>query len=62
VLIAFVGASSGGEKFLHNVSMEEKLSDPGRMGTNGYYLLGALFFAAMAFILWRTATNKKKMQ
>ena len=57
VVIAFVGASSGGEKFLGNVNMEHKLS--GGLGENGYYLMGALFFAAMAFILWKVATGKK---
>lgn len=62
VLIAFVGASSGGEKFLRRVTMEHKLSGAGGLGQNGYYLLGALFFAAMAFILWKVATGKKKME
>jgi putative OPT family oligopeptide transporter len=62
VVIAFVGASSGGERFLNNVSMEHKLSSAGGLGTNGYYLLGTLFFATMAFILWRVATGKKKLQ
>ncbi len=62
VIIAFVGASSGGEKFLTDVSMEHQLSSSRGLGENGYFLLGTLFFAAMAFILWRVATGKKKLQ
>jgi uncharacterized oligopeptide transporter (OPT) family protein len=60
VIIAFVSGSSGGEKFLGNVNMEGKLT--GGLGENGYYALGVLFFAIMAFILYRIATSKKKMQ
>lgn len=62
VIIAFVGASSGGEKFLNDVSMEKKLSGTGGLGTDGYFLLGTLFFAAMAYILWKVATGKRKMK
>lgn len=58
VVIAFIGASAGGEKMLNSVNMEEKLS--GGMGQNGYFGLGVLFFALMAFILYRIATEKKR--
>ena len=58
VVIAFVGASRGGEKFLSDVSMEHKLTQG--MGQNGYFGLGVLFFAVMAFILYRIASSNKK--
>jgi putative OPT family oligopeptide transporter len=60
VIIAFIGASSGGEKFLADASLEHKLSGDGGLGQNGYFALGVLFFATMAFILYRVATAKKK--
>lgn len=60
VIIAFVSGSSGGERFLTSVNIEGKLT--GGLGENGYYALGVLFFAVMAFILYRIATGKKKMQ
>lgn len=56
VVIAFVAGSSGGEKFLAAVSQEDALS--GGMGTYAYYLLGVLFFAAMGYILYKTAIKK----
>lgn len=56
VVIAFISGSSSGEKFLATVSMEEKLS--AGIGVNMYYLLGVLFFAAMGWILYRTAMKK----
>jgi OPT family oligopeptide transporter len=59
VIIAFIGASSGGEKFLANVSMEHSLSGANGLGESGYFLLGTLFFVALAFILYRIATSKK---
>jgi len=60
VIIAFVSGSSGGERFLNKVSMEHGLS--GILGTGGYFLLGVLFFALMAFMLYRVATSKKDMK
>jgi OPT family oligopeptide transporter len=59
VIIAFVSGSSGGEKFLNNVNTEHSLTQG--LGQNGYFALGVLFFAAMAFILYKIATSKKKM-
>lgn len=59
VIIAFIGASSGGEKFLENVSVQSSMKSSS-MGEGGYFLLGTLFFAAMGFILWKVATSKKK--
>lgn len=59
VIIAFVSGSSGGEKFLTSVNTEHSLTQG--LGQNGYYALGVLFFAVMAFILYKIATDKKKM-
>ncbi|MBK6828654.1 MAG: oligopeptide transporter, OPT family [Chitinophagaceae bacterium] len=59
VIIAFIGASSGGEKFLANVSLEHSLSGSSGLGEGGYFLLGTLFFVALAFILYRIAASKK---
>ncbi len=58
VVIAFVSGSSGGRKFLESVSTEHKLVS--WLGQNGYFLLGVLFFAMMAFILYRVASSKKR--
>jgi OPT family oligopeptide transporter len=56
VVIAFLSGSDGGDKFLRKVTLEETLSSG--LGTNGYYLLGVVFFAAMGWILYRTALKK----
>lgn len=56
VVIAFIAGSNSGDKFLKSVSLEEKLSSG--LNTNGYYLLGVLFFALMGWILYRTALKK----
>ncbi len=61
VIIAFIGASSGGERFLAGVNMEHGLSSSGALGPNGYFILGTLIFAVMAFMLWKVATGKKKL-
>ncbi|MFZ1529054.1 MAG: OPT/YSL family transporter [Ferruginibacter sp.] len=56
VVIAFVSGSNWGEKFLKAVSMEAGLTDS--LGEGGYYILGVLFFASMAWILYKTALKK----
>ncbi len=56
VVIAFLAGSASGEKFLAAVSMEEGLQHS--LGEGGYFLLGVLFFAAMGWILYRTAMKK----
>lgn len=56
VVIAFVSGSSSGEKFLNAVSVEGSLGSA--IGTGGYAILGVLFFAAMGWILYRTALKK----
>jgi hypothetical protein len=43
---------------MKSVNVEEKLSHG--LGNDLYMVLGVGFFAAMAFILWRVATRKKK--
>lgn len=56
VVIAFITGTSGGEKFLQNVSMEHGLVT--MLSENGYFLLGTLFFALMGLILYRVAMKK----
>lgn len=46
------------ESGMKSVNMEEKVS--GIFGPGGYMALGVGFFAAMTFILYRVATQKKK--
>jgi hypothetical protein len=60
VIVAFIGASASGEAFLKSINTEEGIIHS--IHENGYKLLGVLFFAAMAYILYRVATNNKKMQ
>jgi OPT family oligopeptide transporter len=56
VVIAFIVGSDSGEKLLNKISMEGAISSG--IGTNMYYLLGVLFFAAMGWILYKTAMKK----
>lgn len=56
VIIAFVSGSESGEKFLAAVSQEEGLVH--LLSENGYFLLGTLFFALMAGILYKVAVKK----
>lgn len=56
VVIAFLAGSTSGEKFLAAVSMEEGLHH--NLGEGGYFLLGVLFFAAMGWMLYKTAMKK----
>lgn len=56
VVIAFIVGSDSGEKLLKSISMEETLHTG--IGTNMYYLMGVLFFAAMGWILYKTALKK----
>ncbi|GAB2837482.1 OPT family oligopeptide transporter [Ferruginibacter profundus] len=58
VIIAFVSGSDGGDRFLKTISMEEGLK--GGLSTNGYYLLGVLFFAVMGWMLYKTALKKNE--
>ena len=56
VVIAFIVGSDSGEKLLTSISLEGAISSG--IGTNMYYLLGVLFFAAMGWILYKTAMKK----
>lgn len=56
VVIAFVSGSASGERFLKAVSAEGLLES--NLGIGGYYLLGVAFFAAMGWILYKTALKK----
>lgn len=56
VVIAFLSGSTGGEKFLNKVTVEEGLVHA--LGTNGYFFLGVLFFAVMGWMLYKTALKK----
>ncbi len=58
VIIAFVSGSESGDKFLQWISMENSIK--GGLSTNGYYMLGVLFFAIMGWILYKTALKKNE--
>ena len=51
VLIAFLAGSDAGAGFLSAVTMEEGLSK--LIGEGGYYILGTVLFAAMAWMLYK---------
>jgi putative OPT family oligopeptide transporter len=46
------------ESGMKSVNAEEWFT--GKLGEGGYHILGVAFFAMMAFILYKVATNKKK--
>ena len=56
VIIAFLSGSDGGDKFLQKITLDHSLSSA--LGTNGYFLMGVLFFAAMGWMLYKTAMKK----
>lgn len=56
VIIAFLSGSESGDKFLKMVSLEAGIEHG--IGTGGYFLLGVLFFAAMGWMLYKTALKK----
>jgi OPT family oligopeptide transporter len=56
VLIAFLAGSESGGKFLSAVNMEDGLVHS--IGEGGYYILGVVFFLAMALMLYRTGVKK----
>ncbi|MFT3825721.1 MAG: OPT/YSL family transporter [Chitinophagaceae bacterium] len=59
VIVAFWAASPGAG-ILEKMSMEHGLVH--LLGTNGYFLLGVLIFAAMAFALYRVGMSKQKTE
>jgi OPT family oligopeptide transporter len=56
VIVAFMQASDSMNAWLGNISREESLTH--LLSTNGYNILGVLFFAAMGGIMLRTALKK----
>lgn len=58
VLIAFLAAPDSTQGFLRKVSLEHNLT--GALSTNGYYLLGVLFFAFMGYTLYRIGIKKNE--
>lgn len=56
VIVAFVSAPDLTRNFLKAVNLEHLLVNG--LSENGYYLLGALFFALMCFVLYRIGIQK----
>lgn len=56
VLIAFFSAPDATQGFLRKISLEHGLSNA--LSTNGYYLLGVLFFVFMGYTLYRIGIKK----
>lgn len=57
VVVAILSVNDNVTKALGFVNAEHGLSEI--LGTNGYFLLGALFFALMGFVLYRIGIKKK---
>lgn len=57
VLVAFLFANDSVSAGLQNINAEHALS--GSLGQTGYYILGVLFFAVMAFTLYRIGVSRK---
>lgn len=55
VIVALLSVNDGIYQSLKNVDLSGALS--GALGVTGYDILGVLFFAVMAYYLYRTATN-----
>jgi OPT family oligopeptide transporter len=58
VIVAFLSASEKISKRLQTINAEHGLTDS--LGGEGYKWLGVAFFALMGFVLYRTATGRKK--
>lgn len=58
VLIAFFSAPDATQGFLRKISLEHGLSNA--LSTNGYYLLGVLFFVFMGYTLYRIGIKKNE--
>lgn len=56
VIIAFFAGSDSGEKLLNSISREESIKSV--LSQGGYFLMGAIFFAIMGWILYRVAMKK----
>lgn len=60
VIVAFLSANTTINKGLQKISQEHSLVES--LGQNSYFLLGVVFFAIMAFILYRVGLQKNKME
>ena len=58
VIVAFLSANEKIAAQLNLLNLEERIVHA--LGEQGYYLLGTLFFFAMAFVLYRVAMKKEK--
>ena len=56
VVVALLQASDATAKPLEKLSAEHSIS--GALGENGYYILGVIFFASLAYFLVRAARKK----
>ncbi|MGB5026848.1 MAG: OPT/YSL family transporter, partial [Saprospiraceae bacterium] len=57
VIVALLNVNEGFAAKINAISLEHSLT--GAIGEGGYQILGVLFFAALAFILYRTAVQTK---
>ena len=58
VIVAFLMASDSISRQLKKISLENWLT--GALGENGYFLLGAVLFALMGLVLYRTGIRRSK--
>ena len=58
VIVAFLSANTTINKWLAGISLEHGLTKA--LGENGYFILGSLAFALMAFVLYRVASGRSK--
>ena len=57
VIVAFMQAFPSSSAMLEKLSLENRLEKA--LGVGGYYILAVLFFAFMAFLLYRTAKKRE---
>lgn len=57
VIVAFLSANDTIAGFLKNINLEETLTH--QLGEQGYYILGSIFFALLAAVLYRVASKKE---
>jgi putative OPT family oligopeptide transporter len=57
VIVAFLSANDTIAGFLKNINLEETLTH--QLGEQGYFILGSIFFALLAAILYRVASKKE---
>jgi OPT family oligopeptide transporter len=57
VIVAFLSANDTIAGFLKNINLEETLTH--QLGEQGYFILGSIFFALLAAVLYRVASKKE---